>query len=467
MNLSGSFIFRPEAVMAHPLLLLIVFLVSMGDDGRSLFNYGQGFLAALVASAALVVTHFYTSLALLVILSGIHAIRRKGRRDQIQLSFIILLPLLIAAWQLYYATPTFEHAVTYISRVRELFLQGKGFFYAQTLLVANAGADVPFWASATRLFWLFAIYAFGGMLALSNLLRLRRLTRDECVWTGGTLGIAVLTVILALLTGTGDQLARYLQWGTFFAVPLVLLFASRALSTRLATAVVCVPLFVLSLPSFLAFHGNESTRRFYSQERSAAEFLEGLYSGADSGLSLFSGLRGRSYYVYYLPNANFHSSIDAVLSRGDASVVWKDLELLVARFAGRDPGLNPRSVFVFDEVFPQTYYHLLGISPSDPGWEIMKARLATTNAFYDDGMVQLYLPASRQGVEPSGTHGRRTGMPQSSARDSRVGGGTLLCSPMRRKFDAGFGCGSSGIGDPGGASGAMRARSNPDAPWVL
>lgn len=391
MSLASGYLFRPEAALAHPLLVVLVLLLRSQNDERHFFTR-QGLPMALIIFAALAVTHLYTSLAVVAVLGGAYAVRATSRLRPVGFSVVVLFVLAIVAWQVYYATPVFERVVTYVNRVIDLFLQGKGFFYARTLLAANAGAGVPLWASATRVFWVIAIYVFGGLLAVVNLRRLRQVTRDERIWTGAVMAVAVLTVLIALFTGTGDQLARYLQWGSFFAVPLILLYLSRALSPRWALGVVLVPFFLLSFSSFLAFNGNESVRRFYPQERRAAELLTSFYSDRAASLSLFSGLRSRSYYVYYLPQANFHSSVDAVLAGDDVSVVWKDVGDLATRFVNRDSGLDPPAAFVFDEAFRLTYYHLLGISPQDAGWLSVRARLATTNAFYDSGMVQLFVP---------------------------------------------------------------------------
>jgi len=197
--------------------------------------------------------------------------------------------------------------------------------------------------------------------------------------------------VAAVINGTGDQGARFLEYGGFFVAPLVILFLARRASRRLVPALVLLAFAALSLPSFLAFHGQATVSAFYPQERSAALFLAEEYTGEEE-LAVFSGARERLFYSYYLPNASFHSSLFAVSARSDVPVFWDDLKNLTDGFSLRSDS-GRRSVFVSSEALMLTYQHLLAISPEDPRWLDVKARLASTNAFYDNGLVQLYAPA--------------------------------------------------------------------------
>ena len=247
-----------------------------------------------------------------------------------------------------------------------------------------------------RLFWLVAIYVLAGLLAVLNLTRLRRLSGGERDYTGALLGIGVMTAIVALVNGTGDQIARYIEYGAFFAVPLVVAFIARALPRRLGFALVVIPFFLLSLPTFLAFHSQIAVNAFYPQEHRAAQFLTSQYEDAGDDLALYTGIRDRHIYTYYFPDSVLYSSTFSILKRSEREVLWQDTSNLVTNFVNRSSGeLQQKEVFVFSQGFQLTYHHLNGVSPDDVEWLRIKAQLATTNAFYDNGQVQLYVPVEK------------------------------------------------------------------------
>jgi len=201
----------------------------------------------------------------------------------------------------------------------------------------------------------------------------------------------MMSVILTAVNGTGDQLARYVEYGSFFAVPVVLAFISRALSPRLSVALVVIPFFLLSLPTFLAFHGQIGISSYYPEERRAGEFLWAQHEDASDDLQLFTSIRDMHHYLYYFPTSQLHTSIFGSLKRSDKEMIWEDADLLVTDFMFRPgPGPPPKKVFIFSEAFPATYQHLFGILPEDPRWLEISTRLETTNVFYDNGLVQMY-----------------------------------------------------------------------------
>ncbi|MBI2913618.1 MAG: hypothetical protein HYY03_06830 [Chloroflexi bacterium] len=394
MFLSISFFFRPEAALAMPLFLALVMLVVWRRDGATFFGRWQGSLVGLILFTALMVTHFLTALAFIAVLLGVWGVRAiAGVRTTSAWSTILLFAVMTAAWQIYYAVKTFGNIVDSVPYFVGLFEEGTIFFYAGTLGAANAGPDVPLWASLVRLFWLAALFGLGGLLALLNLTRLRRLADGERDYSGAVLGIAALTAVAALINGTGDQGARFLEYGGFFVAPLVVLFLARRASRRLLPGLVLLVFAALSLPSFLAFHGQASISAFHAQERSAAVFLSAKYAGQERELRLHSGIRERLFYTYYFPEATFYSSLFAVSSRSDVPIFWQDMRNLLDGFSLSDDASGQRTVFVFSEPLVLTYQHLLAISPEDPRWLDVKSRLADTNVFYDNGLVQIYAPA--------------------------------------------------------------------------
>lgn len=393
MMLSVGFFFRPENAIGLLFLMALLILLAANRDESTFFGRWQHSLTAILLFAALAVTHFITSLVFIVILGGLYLMRAANGRRMAAVSTIPLFLVMTSAWLLYYASRTFETVGDSVSYFADLAKGGDLLFYAFTLGTANAGGDVPLWATAVRLFWIAAIYVLAAFLAARNLTRLRGLERDQREYAGVLLGIGMLTVMVALVNGTGDQIARYIEYGSYFAVPIVLTFIARAVSWRLGLALVVIPFFVLSLPTFLAFHSQIAVNAYYPQEHHAARFLKSQQGDADEDLALFTGVRDRHLYLFYFPSGEFYSSVFSILKRSERELLWQDTGNLVSTFIAQSPDVpQGKRVFVFSQGFQMTYQHLNGVSPEDVEWLRVKAQLATTNAFYDNGQVQMYLP---------------------------------------------------------------------------
>ncbi len=391
--LSIGFFFRPENALGLLLLMTLLVLLAANRDEITFFGRQRNNLVAIVVFAALMITHFLTAVAFIAILGGLYSLRLASRHRTPPLSTIGLFVVMVGAWALFYASTTFKSIVNLGPYFVSLVKRGEIFFYIYTLGVANAGGDVPLWASAVRLFWLVALYVLGGLLALLNLTRLQRLDSRERDYSGALLGIGVMVALAALAGGTGDQASRYVEYGGFFAVPIVLAFMSRAVPQRLRVALVLPAFFLLSMPTFLAYHGRATLNAFYPAERRSAEFLVSRSPRTEEELNIFTGTRELYYYSYYLPKSTFKLTPWGVQKRADIQFVWNSIDSLVAAFVtGSSIGTQENAVFIFSQAFPLTYQHLNGISSNDPRWLRVKARLADTNLFYNNGHVQMYLP---------------------------------------------------------------------------
>ena len=393
MMLSVGFFFRPENAIGLLFLMGLLVLLAANRDGTTFFGRWQSSLVAMALFAALMVTHFMTSLAFVAVLGGLYLVRAISGRRMATASTIALFVVMTGAWQLYYAVRTFGSIADSVPYFVDLVKEGDILFYAFTLGAANAGGDVPLWATAVRLFWMAAVYILAGLLAILNLTRLRRLGGGERDYTGALLGIGAMTAVVALVNGTGDQIARYVEYGAFFAVPVVLAFLARAVPLRWGLALVVIPFFLLSLPTFLAFHSQISLASYYPEEHRAAQFLRSQLGEAGDDLALFTGIRDRHLYLYYFPTSDLYSSTYGILKRDERAILWEDTGNSVSVFVTRRfAGPETEGVFAFSRGFQMTYQHLMGVSPDDVEWLRIKARLATTNVFYDNGQVQLYLP---------------------------------------------------------------------------
>ena len=392
MVLSIGFFFRPENAIGLLFLMAILVLLAANRDESTFFGRWQSSLMAIALFAALTVTHFITSLAVIGVLGGLYLVRAASGQRMSTASTIALFLVMTGAWLMYYAVRTFGDVTGMVPVAAHLVKEGDIFFYAFTLGAANTGGAVPLWATAVRLFWLVTIYVLAALLAVLNLTRLRGMGRGERDFTGALLGIGVMAAIAALVSGSGDQIARYIEYGAFFAVPIVLVFISRAVSRRFSLALVVIPFFLLSLPTFLAFHGQIALSSYYPEEHRAAEFLRSRYEDAGDDLVLFVGLRDLHLYVYYFPTNTLNATIFGSLKRSDRELLWQDANTLVSGFMFRPgPGPPPKNVFILSEAFSLTYEHLFGVSPEDPRWLEITARLETANTFYDNGMVQMYV----------------------------------------------------------------------------
>jgi hypothetical protein len=387
MVLSIGFFFRPENALGLVLLMTLVVLAVARQEESSLFGCRRNRLLAIVVFAALVITHFLTAVAFIAILSGLYSVRLAIGRRRPPLSSIGLFAVMAAAWVLFHAV-AFSTIVGLLPRFVSLLRDGGLFFYAYTVGVSNVGGSVPFWAGAVRVFWL-AVYGAAGLLALLNLTRLRRLHCFERDYSGALVAIGIMGGMATLVGGVGDQASRYVQYGGFFAIPVVLAFISRAIPKGYIAVV--LTFFMLSLPTFLAYHGRASIDAFYTSERSSAEFLRSHFTRTEEQFSIFTGPREQSFYIYHFPQSRFTSAPGGVRQRGDIQSAWLDINGLVAAFAtGSSVGAQGDRVFIFSRAFPMTYEHLLGISPDDPRWLRVKAHLADGNPFYDNGHVRMY-----------------------------------------------------------------------------
>jgi hypothetical protein len=367
-------------------------------------------LLMMITFTALTITYLLTPVYLIFIFLAIFLVQRMSKKNLVEWSIIALLVVMFLMWQLYWAVGMFEGWVGWWADfVQEL---QKGGLEEHLLFLRQAntqlGTVVPTWVSWTRLFWLFVTYVVGGILALVNLIRVKKLGLIEIIETGGLVGVIFLSIIVVLLSPGGAQYHRILMYSQFFTVPIALKFFFRPGAQsqgvtelrsshpspgwfhpswwrRPALALGLILLLVLALPTFLAHHDQVSTYNVYSYEYADGEFLSSLY-GKGEGLVVFVNSLTMVPLKYSMLQANYQgpTSFENITNE---DVLWKQQSELVTRFTLKD---SPNSVFVLAEKSTFTGWRLFGIEPTDPRWVALEDTLASVNLIYANGHSQIF-----------------------------------------------------------------------------
>ena len=234
----------------------------------------------VVLTMALAATHLVTSVLLFFMVVGSHIVMRgngssilRGPRGRSMLVFCGVVPW---AWQLYWAVPVLERVVDVVRQVvgsvRE---QGILFFYSYFLDVARINtAEAPAWASIVRLFWLALVYVIGTLIALTYLAKLGRIAfrfRLAAIWV---VSVGLVTIAGMVLVPGGEQLERYIYFGSYFLSPILLGVAVRSLGKRPAVLLTACVLTSLAVPTLLVNGNLVGTFSYYPQQRAAGLFLQ-------------------------------------------------------------------------------------------------------------------------------------------------------------------------------------------------
>ena len=352
----------------------------------------------LLLLAATTVTHLVTATALFFTLAGIylvrnwHLLRTKagiGLVSAWTLATFLVVPLV---WDVYWATRVFEGATRVTSGVIADFTEEGFLVYFFNLGGGYAGAGVPLWAVIVRFFWLGALFLFGTILGLRNLLNIRGLSRLQQIETGGLVGIITLSTVVTLLSLGGSEFYRFLLYGGFFIVPIILLFLLSLPRNRrrLAVGLAVSLFFVLSFPTFLAHNNLVGISGYYRAELQAGNFLNQTSGGQGDGLVISHDPTESGVLSFSVPDARFVTTPQATELEGEKDF-WQAVDREAQGFrdlatkAGQSEAffyLSQRRVAI-NELF-------FGVKAYDPKWKELQDTLAETNKVYDNDMVQLY-----------------------------------------------------------------------------
>lgn len=377
------------------LVFLAMFLVLVNRPGQALFSSWQERLLMLLMLGAATMTHFVTAMVLFFILAGIYLMRSaplRGRTRTALVSVSTLTAFLVIplSWDIYWAASFFENVTGATSAVIEDFTEKGALLYLFNLGGSYAGGAVPLWAVAVRYFWWGTIFFLGTFLGLKNLLKVKSLSWAEQLETGGLVGVLMLSAAVTALSPGGSEFYRFLLYGAFFTVPILLRFVLDLPSAgrRLALGLTVASFFVLSFPTFLAHNNLVGTSTYYASELEAGTFLTETTAGQNSQFFHLAGESG--LLMYSSPDSVLTASGQAPEFKGREEF-WRSINRLVAGFRQSSPSAGGESVYFYASKRDiALHQNMLGVSPDDPGWSALAGRLGQSNKIYDDSTVQLY-----------------------------------------------------------------------------
>lgn len=386
ITISKGNLFHPST---FGLLFIPLFLILLNRHEHALLETWQDRLLIIIVFLAITITHLITSLALALILGGIYLVQKIDKRVALTSAGLIALSLVIVlAWEMYRASGIFEDLLMFIPQM----LQGislENLFLSRE--VAMGGRTSPLWATGTRVFWWIFIYAFGSILWLKSLFRLKKLSPVEKKCIGGLAGITGLTIVVTLAGQGGTQFTRFLMYASFFTIPIILHFflSLGDYKRRCSIALLAILLFVLSPPTLFVYNNMINVAAFYPSEVSAGKFLKSNY-GEGEELDIYCSTYLAAMNAYYLPKAGVIGE-RARLSYEDKSGLWPSVNEQQIYF--RDWwGHSRYSVFLISDRYKGSYEHIFGFESTHPEWLKLENKLLEENKVYDNGDCEIYIP---------------------------------------------------------------------------
>ncbi len=405
--IQGSPLLNKALSQFHPgsfvLLFYAAFLFLVTRQARGIPDLWQNRLLVVVLLGAATVTHFVTSIALLVVVAGMALLRQltgrlpqlAGQKYTVVLPGILLPLVLPLAWEVYHAVYVFDDVANLFVGTWEKFAGGELLTrYADDQVGGYVGgSSAPLWALALRYFWLLVVLGLGGVVLLWNLLRARRLSPDVLKMTGGAVGIGLLSVLIAFSSGSANTF-RFLFYMPLFTVMALLVWiaASGQRVRRFGSWALALPIFILFLPTFLNNNFTIGLNVYYPTEAASAEYLRANY-GRGENLTVFSN---RAPLFYRIPDATF--SFPDPLAVGEERF-WKELQENVQSFKGAPGEEYGSRIWVYSRRVPSALQHLLGRDPlavPEFGRIFQQEVPQAASRIYDNGGTQLYRAEERQ-----------------------------------------------------------------------
>jgi len=227
-----------------------------------------------------------------------------------------------------------------------------------------------------------------------SLVRYQSPNRLETVQTGGVLGLIMLTGIAVLFSPGGSQFFRFILWGAFFTVPVILTFFRKRTGKiwQAISIVMVVVFFLLSFPTFLAHNNHANNVNVYPVELAATGFMGRNYRSGN-GLTVFEFPTWYATLLYDVPQAEI-KSIPESIRIGDKADAWDYMGRLLTSFESlRNRSLGGQLFCFFEKRAKGDLRFWWGVEPTDPAWNELEGRLATANNIYNNGSdVNIYAP---------------------------------------------------------------------------
>ncbi len=381
--------FRPD-LLAYVYLFGFLVVLAKSEYGR-LLRFPH-VLMMMIFMAALVMTYFMHAAALFFVLLGIYVTQRLGRKKPMPFTIVLLSLIAIVAWQMYWTVASFHNMASYLPSVIDRILSFDIFSTLRGSVSSALGTEVPLWTIFTRYAKWMVLYGFGTLLALSGLVRLRRLSPQQIAAVGAVMGLGGLTVLATMLSMKGSQFYRYFMYAFAFLAPLVVGFClnrSKGWQRNTAITLLLGFIFALSFPSLLSTGGSISVHNVSPQEVAAGEFMQERY-GTGNGLDAYNNLHyaGSDIARYYIPNAVPYGPNDYTWLTNE-ELLFEDMDRLLREY--RRSG--PDSIFIFAERSSLLWYNVLRVQPDDPRWQEIKGQLAgedNGNIIFSNDYVRIY-----------------------------------------------------------------------------
>ncbi len=377
------------------LVFLVMFLLLLYRPGQALFDTWQERFLMLLLLGVTTITHAVAAVMLFFTLAGIYLVRNlyrmrakasTGLVQGLTIAAFLVIPL---SWDIYWASLLFESTTKLTAAVVKDFTESGALITLFNQGESYAGGAAPLWTVIIRYVWLATVFFLGVILGLRNLLN-KDLSRTQQLESGGLVGLLMLSGTITLLSAGGAQSYRFLLYGAFFTVPIILRFLvglprnRRRLAVRLAISL----FFVLSFPTFLAHNNLVGVSTYYPSELQASSFLAQNYgnNGRDLtvyGFNLASMLDG-------IPDANFRLLPEAIQLKSQEAF-WTSADDFITAYESQGHRPGESVLFGFSKRAKALNEHLLGIRPEDPRWNQIADRLSyASDAIFDSGTVQLY-----------------------------------------------------------------------------
>ncbi|MDP2937380.1 MAG: hypothetical protein Q8O86_12915 [Dehalococcoidia bacterium] len=380
------------------LVFLAMFLIFLHRPGQTLFETWQERFLMLLLLGATTITHLVTATALFFTLAGIylvrnwHLLRTKTGIGLVSASTLATFLVIPLSWDIYWATRIFEGVTKVTSGVIADFTEKGLLVYFFNLGASYAGAEVPLWTVIVRAFWWGALFLFGAILGLRNLLNIKGLSRVQQVETGGLVGVIALSTAVTLLSLGGTEFYRFLLYGGFFTVPIILRFLLGLPRNRrrLAVGLAISLFFVLSFPTFLAHNNLVGISGYYPPELQAGNFLKQTSGGQGDSLTIFNEPSESGVLLFSVPEARLITTPQAPELKGRKDF-WQavDRQAKLFKASGTRTGQGA-AFFYLSQRRVATSELFFRAQPHDPEWKELQDTLAETNKVYENGMVQLY-----------------------------------------------------------------------------
>jgi len=424
--LLGSTLTYKLLLQFHPgtfgmLLFLIAVTLLIPSAGPA--DHTRHRLLLAIVMAATVLTHFVSSVTLLLVFAGLALVQLYARRKVTGLNVAALSVAFIVAWITYVSVIGFPTGAatgqglvleeTAVETAQEALLEetaapvGEGLVgTGQAALRDISSGEVspkpyfsflasayfvrtPAWGSIVLGIWIAALYFLGTALTLRWMTRLRRSSPIEQVVISLALGVGALGALSYLVT-RGDDTIRLLAYAPFPLVA-ILLCSIRGLGQRTKAYVVgglAVILLVLSFPSFL-LNNNTINLNSYNREpeHQAGRFLAGSF-GTDERVQLFSPTYP---WVYHTPFASFRVPSPFSTDFSERQYL-EEVKREANLFTTEDIAGGGTNIWVDTKRSILDAHFLLGIDLTESvGWQISRTILSQANRVYDNGDIELHL----------------------------------------------------------------------------